>query len=96
MIEITRFRLRPGVSDDEFREADARYQTQFIYQQPGIVRRTTAQGEGGEWLVIDLWRSRPEANASVRRRKDDPSVQAYLALVDESTIRASRYDELEG
>jgi hypothetical protein len=96
MIEITRFRLRPDVNENEFRQADARLQAHFAYQQPGLVRRTTARGQDGEWLVIDLWRSRPEADASVSRRVNDPSVQAFLGFLDESTILASRYDEFEG
>jgi hypothetical protein len=96
MIEITRFRLRSGVSEHEFREADARFQAQFAYQQSGLMRRTTARGKDGEWLVVDLWRSHSEADASMGRRYDDPNAQAFLGFVDESTLRSSRYDEFEG
>jgi hypothetical protein len=46
VIEITRFRLRPGVSPAEFAAADARLQTEFAYQQPGLLRRTAALADG--------------------------------------------------
>ena len=39
---------------------DRRLQTEVAYQQPGLLRRTTARGEDGSWLVIQLWRSDAE------------------------------------
>ncbi len=93
------FRLIQGADRAAFLEADARLQSDFAYRQPGILRRTTAQGEGdraGEWLVLDLWRSAGDADGSAQRWDSDPVVQAFLAFVDRSTIEVRRYAGLAG
>ena len=51
------FRLVAGVSDDQFKAIDARFQEDFAYQQKGMMRRTTAKGEDGTWLVMTMWDS---------------------------------------
>ena len=58
VIETMTFRLVEGADESAFLLVDKRLQTEFAYQQPGLVRRTTARGvdaQAGEWVVIDLW-----------------------------------------
>ncbi len=83
MIEITTFRLVEGADPDEFVEVDKRFQQAVAYQQPGLARRTTARGEGGEWVVVRLWWTEPPA---------DPPLPD---LVDPASVRTTRYVELE-
>ncbi len=83
MIEITTFRLVDGADDADFVEADKRFQQEVAYQQPGLARRTTARGEGGEWVVVTLWSTEPPA---------DPPLPD---LVDPASVRTTRYLELD-
>lgn len=95
VIEIMRFRLAAGTPEDEFLAADRRLQEEFAYRQPGMVRRTTARGEDGGWIVIDLWRSAADADACDRRWDGDPVAQAFMALVDRATVSTERYAPLD-
>ena len=95
MIAVTRFRLREGVDEADFRAADARYQMEFAYRQPGLLRRTTASSEGGEWVVIDLWRTQDDADGCRGRAADDPVAQAHAAMVDPASVDAATYLELD-
>jgi hypothetical protein len=95
VIELTRFRLREGVDEGDFREADARYQMEFAYRQPGLVRRTTASSGEGEWLVIDLWRTSSDADACRRRAVDDPVARVHAAMVDPASVEAATYLKLD-
>lgn len=97
VIETMRFRLVAGADEAAFLTADARLQTEFAYQQPGLLRRTTARGEGaqaGEWLVIDLWASAEEADACAARWDADPAAQAFMAFVDRASVDVRRYRDL--
>ena len=85
------FRLLPGTSDDDFREADVRLQTEFAYQQPGLLRRTTARNNNGEWLVIDHWRSDRDADACAELWEQDQIAQSFMALIDRSSVRVQRF-----
>ena len=98
MIETLTFRLRDEADESAFLAVDKRLQSDFAYQQRGLVRRTTARGTGdrdSEWIVIDLWRSVEDADACARRWDDDPIAQELMAFVDASSVEVRRYSELD-
>ena len=86
MIETTTFRLAPGTDEVAFLEEDRRVQTSVFYQQPGFIRRTTARGPDGGWIIITLWRSEADADAVAA----DSAFTALLAGVE-----TRRYTELD-
>jgi hypothetical protein len=96
VIELMRFRLAPDADVEGFMAADKRLQMEFAYQQPGLLRRTTARGADGRWLVVDLWRSAADADACAARWDTDPVVAAFMAYVDSGSVESERYDELGG
>lgn len=94
VIEIMRFRLRPDADEAAFLAADKRVQEEFAYSQSGLLRRTTARGADGGWIVIDLWRSVADADACDARWDADPVAQAFMALVDRESVTVDRYEPL--
>jgi hypothetical protein len=95
VIEIMRFRLPPDGDEAAFLAADRRVQQEFAYQQPGLLRRTTARGEDGGWIVVDLWRSAADADACDARWESDERTQAFMALLDSASVAIERYQELD-
>jgi hypothetical protein len=99
VIETMTFRLVDGADRAAFLAADAQVQTTFAYQQPGLVRRTTARGHGeraGEWLVIDLWQTAADADACSERWDGDPVAQRFMAFVDPASVDVRRYEDIGG
>jgi hypothetical protein len=95
VIEILRFRLAPGVDEAEFLAADKRLQTEFAYQQPGLLRRTAGRGPEGEWVVIDLWQTPADADQCDGVWGQDEVSEHFQSLVDRSTMQVNRYNELD-
>jgi hypothetical protein len=95
MIEIMRFQLTAGSSLEAFTAADRHLQSAFAYHQPGLLRRTTAVGADGHWIVIDLWRSETEADAASERFDHDPVAAAFMSFVDRTTLHIDRYATLD-
>ena len=95
LIETMTFRLGPTTDEAAFLEADRRVQTEFAYRQPGLLRRTTARSEDGEWTVIDVWHSVGDADACAERWDGDPIAAAFVALVDRASVRTQRYTTLD-
>jgi hypothetical protein len=95
MIEILKFRLVPGADEAAFLAADRRLQTEFAYQQPGLMRRTTGRGADGEWIVIDIWRTEAEASAADERWREDPVADEFMAFIDRASVRTGRYATLD-
>lgn len=94
-IVVWTFRLADGVDEAEFLVADARVQAEFSYQQPGLVRRTVARGERGEWLMLVMWGSPEESARALVASRDDPATRAMNALIDPSSIDVKRFVTLE-
>jgi len=95
VIEVATFRLAPGVDEDQFRHADQRAQTEFVYSRRGALRRTTARGSDGQWLVVTLWGSDHDAEASEAAAGDDAAMVRWETLVDPSSVTTSRFETLE-
>jgi hypothetical protein len=95
MLETATFRLAPGVDEAAFLDADSRVQTEFVYQQPGLVRRTTARGRDGDWIVIVLWASDADADAAAARAPGDEAAVAFTACLDPGSVRTARYALLD-
>jgi hypothetical protein len=85
----------PSAADDVMRAADARMQTGFAYQQPGLARRTTARDGDGRWCVVTLWASYDDAAAAEAAARSDDVARAFWSLVDDSSISVQRFTLLE-
>jgi hypothetical protein len=86
LLETTTFRLEEGVDEAAFLAADEALQAELSPAQ-GFVRRTTARGEAGEWLVLAMWGSAADADAAA------PAVPSDL--VDHTSLRRSRFSTLD-
>ncbi len=95
VIETMTFQLSATTHEAAFLQADRRVQTEFAYHQPGLLRRTTARGRDGNWIVVDVWRSAEEADACDERWGQDAVTREFVALVDEATTRTQRYTTLD-
>jgi heme-degrading monooxygenase HmoA len=89
------FRLLPAADVQAFIDADDRVQTNFFYQQRGLVRRTTGRGPDG-WIVITLWGSEEDALAGAKAAEDDAAHAAFMSFVDPASIEVKRYFGREG
>lgn len=91
VIEIVTF---TATDDEALRVADARMQTEFAYQQPGMLRRTTARGDGGGWCVMTWWESAGAAANAETAAEADETASAFWALVDADSVRVQRFTAL--
>jgi hypothetical protein len=95
VIETHTFRLAEGTDIGRFLNADKRLQTELMLRKPTFLRRTTSRGADGEWLVIVLWGSEADADASMAQLGDDPANAAFMHFVDDATITSRRYETLD-
>jgi hypothetical protein len=95
IIENLTFQLAPGVDEGAFLTADAAVQTEFYSPLPGFVRRTTARGDGGEWLVATFWGTAVEADGAAVLARTDAANAAFLACTEPATLQTHRFETLE-
>lgn len=85
LLETTTFRLAAGVDEVAFLAADEALQEE-LSPWPGFVRRTTARGDAGEWLVLSMWGTVADADAAPQPVPAD--------LVDPASVRTARWSTL--
>ena len=95
IIEILRFRLAAGVDESVFQAADQRVQTEFAYQQPGLLRRTTARSRDGSWTVIDVWNREADADRANDDWGRDAVTEVYTHLIDSASLTSERFETLD-
>lgn len=96
MIEISKFRLVSGVTTDIFLEKNADYQQHFVYQQPGLLRRTVASGLDGEWVSITSWVSMMDARRSASESLTSPIALEFSAILEPTSLSTEYFKELPG
>ncbi len=95
VVETVTFRLASDTDEDDFLRADRAMQTEFIPNLPGFLRRTTARSDDGEWLVVTLWQSQPQALEGERLADSSPVCRRFFDLVDRETLMVKRYSTLD-
>lgn len=88
------FALVDGVSEEEFLAADARFQEEFAYQLKGHLRRTTARGDNGAWLVMSLFDSAESFAAAANATVGLDAVEEMHRFIDFSTHRVETFTTL--
>lgn len=96
IIEICTFRpsATGTAADDALRAADARMQTDFAYQQPGLRRRTTGRDDEGRWCVVTLWATADDAAAADAAGQTDDVARQYWSLIDPDSVSVQRFTML--
>jgi hypothetical protein len=95
VIEVVTFRLAPGLSEEEFLDADGRAQSEFFYTQRGLVRRTTARGADGDWVALMLWGSSDDADASAEASRHHATASRWAMCLEPSSVVTNRYTTLD-
>ena len=88
------FSLVDGVSEEDFLAADARFQEEFAYQLKGHLRRTTARGENGTWLVMSMFDSAESFAAAGNATVGLDAVENMHRYIDFSTHRVETFTTL--
>ena len=91
IIETMTFRLRTDANTEQFVAADAAVQSEFSYQQRGIVRRTIARSDDDCWLILTIWDSLDAAAAAAQAFGGADMSIEFVAMIDESTVAIERY-----
>jgi hypothetical protein len=91
MIEIKTFRLRSAVDDASFRALDERWRQEFVYQQLGAARQTTALSGDGTWVHLTVWETAEHADAAQRASAADAAAMALEAALDADSVEVRRF-----
>ncbi|MEO1520716.1 MAG: antibiotic biosynthesis monooxygenase family protein [Cyanobacteria bacterium J06633_2] len=91
IVEVATFKLKEGITSDEFYAVDQAVETQHVSQQPGFISRESAVSDDNEWLVIVHWRSIEDAEASMASFSSAPATAEFMSKLEVDTMVMKRY-----
>ena len=94
VIEVTTFRLADSDAEAAFLAADRAVQAASAPRK-GFLRRTTAKGESGTWLVLSLWASATDADASAATPFEEAASRSFPTLVEATSSETQRFRTLD-
>jgi len=89
-VECVSFRLRAGISDSAFLEANAKAQA-FLRRMSGFQKRELLRDSDG-WLDIVHWETRELAIAAAQKFPTAPEFQELMSMFDPSTVQMRHLD----
>jgi hypothetical protein len=96
VIEVIKFRLNDATSAEDFVVINARYQTDFAYQQVGLRRRTVAPGLDGGWLSLTVWGSKADVHRADEEAVHSKVAQEFESCIEPSSKTVEYFKELPG
>jgi hypothetical protein len=84
-VEVVMFRLKSGVSEPDFLEANRAVQAD-LQKASGYIRRELSRNDDGQWFDLVYWNSLTEAQQALEAFSTWPSTQRIAPMIDESSI----------
>jgi hypothetical protein len=91
-IEIVNFRLKDGVTDEEFIQETMSMEREFLGKLHGFVDRDTGKSADGDWLVVLHWDSAEDAQASMNKFVEAEGTKSFTSKIDMPTFKMTRFE----
>jgi hypothetical protein len=89
VVEITYFKPKEGVSQEDFQARNIRVGQEYAAKQPGFVSRETGVDAQGTWVIMVRWQSLADSEASMRKWADEASVADFKEMIEPSSFSMS-------
>ena len=94
-VEVATFKLKPGATDDQLLELEARIRKGAISKQPGYISRELGKDEAsGVWLMVMRFDTRKNMDAWLADLKTVPEMKEMAGLLDMSSMQMALYQSL--
>ena len=89
VIEITCFKPKANISQEEFETRNIRLGIEYAAKQPGFISRETGVEADGTWVIAVHWESLKDSQLSMRKFGEDPSVSDFNEMTEPLSFRMS-------
>ena len=95
IVEISKFKLVSGVSDDEFlKEAEAAEAT-FFEKLAGYIGSELLKDKGNNrWVKVTNWNSMEDVQKAAKVMSNSPVAQSLMQKIDSSSILCDFYEKV--
>ncbi|MDL2300128.1 hypothetical protein LJC01_00590 [Clostridiaceae bacterium OttesenSCG-928-D20] len=87
-VEYVTFRLKKGISDDEFFPASDKFNEEFLKKQNGYIARRVLK-EGDLWADLVFWEDKADHLNAMEASENDDTSKEYLSMLNLSAKGSS-------
>ena len=86
-IEIAKFKLKEGITDWQFIEAEKNIRNGFIKTQKGFISRELSKDKDDFWLMDMRFDTKENMDTWFETLKQDPTMKVLGSMIDFPTVR---------
>ncbi|MEI6060854.1 MAG: antibiotic biosynthesis monooxygenase [Bacteroidota bacterium] len=86
-IEIAKFKLKQGFTDEQFIEAEKSVRKGLIKSQKGFISRELSKDKEGFWLMDMRFDNKENMDAWFETLKQDPTMKELGSIIDFPSVR---------
>jgi heme-degrading monooxygenase HmoA len=92
-IEIAKFKLKAGFSDEQFIEAELAVRNGMIKSQKSFINRELCKDAEGNWMIDMRFETKADMEAWFVALKQDPTMKTYGSMIDFQSMRSEFFDK---
>ena len=85
VVETAAFRVKDGTTEEDVIQASNLFQSQFLGDQPGFLRRELLKLNDRDYLDVVHWGSASDAAAVLEKATNSMACQQYFSVMDEAS-----------
>ncbi len=91
IIEITKFKLKDGITEDRFNQASLEFNKNYCSRCKGLIRRHLVKTDDG-YMDIFLWKSKKDVERVQKTFMQDTDAIKFASLIDSVSFEMKNYD----
>jgi len=95
VFEIVKYKALASVTDEEILDVSTKLQ-ELVTSQKGLVSRTLAKSEDGEWIDVVIWESLEDAMKAAELINTHPVGGEFMSKVQVETVTMKHYSFQQG
>ena len=92
-IEIAKFKLKIGFTDEQFIEAELSVRNGMIKSQKGFISREISKDNEGNWLIDMRFETKADMDAWFVVLKQEPNMKILGSMIDFQTMRTEFFSK---
>jgi hypothetical protein len=88
-IEITSFKLNPGIAKADFLNSAHQMQVDFLKNQAGFIDRTLTLSGDSLWIDIVYWQNEDSQSKAMQLAEKTPSIMPFIEKINFNSIKMS-------
>jgi len=87
LVEVTSFKLKSGVSNNDFVKSAEKMQTEFLIKRTGFIGRTLSLGKDSVWTDIVFWKDEESQISTMQKSEKAETAVPFMEKIDFNSVK---------